>query len=392
MTEKSIVDAASRLRSHHEAHLIATVVAVRGSAYRRPGARMILTRFRWVAGSVSGGCLEGDVQSKGWWRTRDGKPVVVTYDSSISEGVDDDDIRAAFGLGCDGVVDVLLERAGIHGRIDALEVAERCIKQQRRGAVATVYRSDDPTIRIGSRMALVAGGSLELELDPIEPHARESIAADMSRVVETGESIDRSYATVHGQIDALVEAVLPPPRLFVFGAGHDVLPVALLGRTVGWDVVVCAPQPKFATRERFGAIAEVMFGTHAEIAAKINASNRPVCIVAGHHYERDRDNLAMIVGTRARYIGVLGPRTRTTRILGELCVGLDDPRIHAPVGLDLRAETPQEIALAILAEIQTALATAPGTSLRDRNGAIHDRAQAASPAGGSATVAAAPHR
>src|SRR5262249_4225438 len=159
-------------------------------------------------------------------------------------------------LGCDGAVDVLLERAGIHGRIDALEVAERCIKQQRRGAVATVYRTDDPTIRVGARMAIVAGGALELEVDPVEARARDSVARDMSRVVETGESIDRSYATAHGHIDLLIEAVLPPPRLFLFGAGHDALPIAQLGRTVGWDVVVCAPQPKFATRERFGAIAD----------------------------------------------------------------------------------------------------------------------------------------
>jgi xanthine dehydrogenase accessory factor len=389
MTERSIVDAASRLRSHHEAHLIATVVAVRGSAYRRPGARMILTRFRWVAGSVSGGCLEGDVQRNGWMRTRDGKPVVLTYDASSG---DDDDVRAAFGLGCDGAVDVLLERAGIHGRIDALEIAERCIKLQRRGAVATVYRTDDPTIRVGSRMALVAGGPLELELDPIAVTAREAIAADMARVLETGVTFGSSYDTAHGRIDVLVEAVLPPPRLFLFGAGHDALPIAQLARSVGWDVVVCAPQPKYATRDRFGSVAEVTFAALPEIAAKINATDRAVCVVCGHHYERDRDNLAVIVGTRARYIGVLGPRPRTARMLTELCVGIDDPRLHAPIGLDLHAETPQEIALAIVAEIQQTLATAPAVSLRDRNGSIHDRPAAPSPAGSNATVAAAPER
>jgi len=326
MTERSIVDAASRLRSHHEAHLIATVVAVRGSAYRRPGARMILTRFRWVAGSVSGGCLEGDVQRNGWMRTRDGKPVVLTYDASDG---DDDDLRAAFGLGCDGAVDVLLERAGIHGRIDALEVAERCIRQQRRGAIATVYRSDDPAIRIGSRMALVAGGTLELELDPIAPATRDQIAADMARVVELGDLLHRAYDTARGRIEVLVEAVLPPPRLFLFGAGHDALPIAQLARGVGWDVVVCAPLPKYATRERFGGLAEVTFAQPAEIAAKINAADRAVCVVCGHHYERDRDSLAIIAGTRARYIGVLGPRARTSRMLGELCIGLDDERMHA---------------------------------------------------------------
>src|SRR5262249_42364613 len=153
--------------------------------------------------------------------------------------------------------------AGIHGRIDALEIADRCIKQQRRGAVATVYRTEDPTIRVGSRMALVAGGSLELELDPIAAAPREAIASDLARVLETGGTLGCAYDTAHGRIEVLVEAVLPPPRLFLFGAGHDALPIAQLARGVGWDVVVCAPQPKYATRERFGSFAEVTFASVA---------------------------------------------------------------------------------------------------------------------------------
>src|SRR2546430_7070683 len=138
-------------RRHHEPYLIATVVAVRGSAYRRPGARMLLTQFRWIAGSVSGGCLEGDISNKGWWRTRDGDPVVVTYDSRVPDGADDDDVRAAFGLGCDGIVEVLLERAGAGGAIDPLELAQECMRTQKRAAVVTVFRGT-ANVPAGQRM------------------------------------------------------------------------------------------------------------------------------------------------------------------------------------------------------------------------------------------------
>jgi len=129
MTDRTIVDAAARLRREHEPYLVATVVCVHGSAYRRPGARMLLTRFRWIAGSVSGGCLEGDISSKGWWRTGDGNPVLVTYDSRTPQDADDDEVRAAFGLGCDGIVEVMLERAG-QARLDPLELAHRCVQAQ----------------------------------------------------------------------------------------------------------------------------------------------------------------------------------------------------------------------------------------------------------------------
>src|SRR4051812_40514911 len=157
MTERSIVEAAARLRRQREPYLIATVACVRGSAYRRPGARMLLTQFRWIAGSVSGGCLEGDIASKGWWRTQNGEPVLVTYDSRLPDNADDDDVRAAFGLGCDGIVEVLLERAGAPGKIDPLALAEQCLRDQRRAAIATVFRSDT-NVKVGTRCAIVAGG------------------------------------------------------------------------------------------------------------------------------------------------------------------------------------------------------------------------------------------
>jgi xanthine dehydrogenase accessory factor len=370
--ERQIIDAAARLRRQREPHLIATVVRVQGSAYRRPGARMLLTQFRWITGSVSGGCLEGDIAKKGWWRTQDGDPVLVTYDSRLAPDADDDDIRSAFGLGCDGVVEVLLERAGAPGRLDPLEFASECIRTQKRGALVTVIRSGLPEIKVGSRVAVRAGtdGQADAIADDV---LRTAMMADGRAAIASGQSMTRSYASARGTIDVFVEAVLPPPRLFVFGTGHDAVPVVHFGRTLGWDVTVCADQVRVSTRQRFSQADEILVGSPAELAARIDECDRAVAVVMNHNYELDREHLATLIGSRARYIGVLGPRARTTRMLTELQVMAHDPRVHAPVGLQIGAETPHEIALAIVTEVQAVLARVPAQSLRDRVGPIHDR-------------------
>jgi xanthine/CO dehydrogenase XdhC/CoxF family maturation factor len=369
--ERSIIDAASRLRRHREAHLIATVVRVKGSAYRKPGARMLLTQFRWIAASVSGGCLEGDIASKAWWRTRDGEPIIVTYDSTQPENEAADDVRAAFGIGCDGAVEVMLERGNTPGRLDPLEIAERCLRTQKRGAIVTVIQSRVAGVKVGQRVAVVAGS--EPLFDPIDDLLRIAMVADARAVIASGESLLRTYSSERGSVDVFVEPVLPPPRAFVFGTGHDAVPVVQMMRMLGWDVSVCAPQPRIATRQRFSSVAdELLVGAPEEIASRIDECDRAVAIVMNHHYDTDRENLAMLLATRVRYIGMLGPRTRTRRMLDELEVEVDT-RLHAPVGLELGAETPQEIALAIAAEVQSVLRRAPAASRRDNIRAIHER-------------------
>ncbi len=364
--ERSILDAAARLRRNREPHLVATIVRVQGSAYRKPGSRMLLTQFRWISGSVSGGCLEGDIATRGWWRTRDGEPAMIRYDSRIPETADDDDVRAAFGLGCDGVVEVMLERAGTPGRIDPLEFADQCIREQKRGAIITVIRSEAPGIKTGMRVALVDHG------DPIgerfDAALRAAMIADARAAIATGDSSNRTYRSDLGNVDVFVEVILPPPRLFLFGIGHDVVPVVTLAKNLGWDVTVCADDERVSLRQRFVGADEILVGSTEELAVRVDQAERAVAVVMSHNYDLDKQIVGMLVGTQCRYIGVLGPRARTTRMLVELGMGLSgDVRIHAPVGLDLGAETPQETALAIVCEIQSKLAHAPAQSQWNRS-------------------------
>jgi xanthine/CO dehydrogenase XdhC/CoxF family maturation factor len=211
--------------------------------------------------------------------------------------------------------------------------------------------------KLGARVAVVAGE--EPIGDITEPALRGAMIDDCRRALESGESGLRRY----GDVECYLEAILPPPRLFIFGTGHDAVPIVQLARSIGWDVAVCGHEPRHATRTRFSQADEVLVGTAADLAARVDECDRAVCLVMSHRYELDRDNLGVLVGTRARYIGVPGPRTRTAKMLADLCLGAtDDPRLHGPVGLDLGAETAHEQALAIIAEIQAVLRHAPAVS------------------------------
>jgi xanthine/CO dehydrogenase XdhC/CoxF family maturation factor len=348
---KNLVSVASRLRRREGRMLLATVVQVFGSSYRRPGARLVVAEDGLVVGSLNGGRMEGDVATKGWWRTRSG-PVVVTYDSR-----GDDEARWRMGLGCDGIVEVLIEQITPDCPLDPLAFLERCIVLQRRGGLVTVFRSDADGVRCGSRVT-VLGDAVESGLD--DECLVASMVEDARAAIRTGSTRVRVYETSGHKTFALVEAVVPPPRLFVVGSGHDAVPVASVARSIGWDVIVCDTNLRFATRERFVPSDEIFIGGPGELKTRVDASDRAAVILMAHDFERDRDALETILQSRAEYIGLLGPRRRTSRMLSHLGLGTidDHPRLHATVGVETGSWTPQEIALAVVAEMQRVLGRA----------------------------------
>ncbi len=356
---------AAALRARGVPFLLATVVRVSGSAYRRPGARMLIADDHWIAGSVSGGCLERDILLRGPFRTRGGAPVVVTYDSTS-----DNDVSWGVGLGCNGVVDVLLERIDERTALDVTRFVDECLSAEKPGALVTVIASDDPSVPIGARVAARRGrivASTLCEAAVGNALAHQALAA-------LARDIPGSHVHVSCGVTILVELFTPSPHLFVIGTRHDALPLVTLSRTMGLRVTVADACGSASTRARFADADRLLFGAPEEIARAVDAHLRAAVIVMTHDYERDRDYLAAIVGTRARYIGVLGPRARTARMLADAQVKLTDDilaRLHAPVGLDIGAETPHEIALAILAEMHAALAGAPAYRLREKRGPIH---------------------
>jgi xanthine/CO dehydrogenase XdhC/CoxF family maturation factor len=344
---------------------LATLTRVEGSSYRRPGARVLFSREAVLAGAVSGGCLERELVRTAPWLTRHG-PVLRAIDPRRDEAA------PSAAAGCFGRLEFLVEP--LTPRTDAaLGLLGSELEAERRVALVTVTASDLPNIRLGARV--LKSGQAESSHVPDEVLARTLTKAAAEALVAT------NFRPLSLQIDgctALVEVIEPPPHLFLFGAGADALPLAHIATLLGWNVTVCAGTPRPAIRDRFLEFARLSERSLVENVADLTRCARPLAVVMSHDYRLDRAALAELIGAPLRYLGVLGPRRRTARLLAELEAergALGAPRkqrIFAPAGLALGAETPEEIALSIVAEAQAALAAMPHGSLRASPGKIHD--------------------
>jgi xanthine/CO dehydrogenase XdhC/CoxF family maturation factor len=372
----AIASAVRRLRAEQIPYLVATVVEVTGSSYRRPGARMIIGEDGSIAGGISAGCLESALVRTAWWRTRNERAVLVTYESTS----DNDELGWGSGFGCNGVVEVLLERAH-HDRDAALDFLFATVDGERRGALTTVFRSSIAAVPVGSRACTTAEGATAFlgnaTWGPLWGEEERLLAA---HVLHEGWSQTLVLASEEGCLNVLMEPVVPPPRLFICGEGPDAVPLARFARDLGWSVVIWASEPRWLSRERFHGVGGLSTGTPRELRAAVDASARPAVVVLSHRFERDRDLVGGLLGSKASYVGVLGPRARTARLLAEIgreAAPLDVLGcIRAPIGLDIGAETPSEIALSVLAEIQATLNGASAEPLSRRRGRIHPPSRA----------------
>jgi xanthine dehydrogenase accessory factor len=355
-----ICRAARAAQERNEPCWVASVMRVQGSAYRHAGARLLFSSGQALAGSVSGGCLEASIVRKGPWLTRE-RPACVRYEGGREEG-DDESPR---GTGCDGTVDILIERVDFGSKSQPLSFVQACLEQERRGVLLSVFEAENARVPIGGRFALDELGNGASSLGD------ESVCAALSRAAESalGETHPKSRI-VHGDgFAALLEVIEPAPHLFVFGSGPDALPLVELASTLGMGVTVCEPNPRVAMRERFSARAELHLGSVEAALTKLDSRCTPLAVVMSHHYPTDLQALGMLLRSRVAYIGMLGPERRTRKMCGELFpnfTGALPARVRAPVGLDLGAETPTEIALSIIAEIQTVLARASAEPLSRR--------------------------
>lgn len=346
--------------------VLATVVAVAGSSYRRPGARMLMGGDGWLAGGVSGGCLEGDLVRKAFFWTAEG-PRVLRYDTTGDNAEDEGGL--SFALGCNGVVDILLERWE-PGPDDALGFAAEARRRSLRAVIATVYRG--PSEAVGSRLMLREDGT---EAGNVAGALRESVRASALEVLEGGVP----WSGTCGGAEVLVEVVEPAPQVVVFGGGFDVAPVVARAQGLGWRLTVVADRPVELLRRRFPQAQAHVASRATEVLEKVPLSARSLVLVMTHSLPQDRELLARLVPLPVRYLGVLGPRSRTERILRELSqapTSAQLEKLHAPMGLDLGAEGAEEIALSIIAEVQTVLAGREGGRLRERQAPIHAEAVA----------------
>jgi len=363
---QAIIDSYRRLSAEGQHTALATVVRVQGSAYRRPGARMLIAQNGETTGVLSGGCLEQDVSKRALEVIKLGEPQLITYDTSS-----DEDIVWGLGIGCRGVIQILIEPLSEND--DELIQFFECCTVEGCSVVATVISSEGKSdIAVGARaFCSPVDHSISGVLNP-------DLFLDISNVAVSSKSINRRYLIDRAAVEIFINAIEPIVPLVVFGAGDDVLPVLEFGGGLGWKTTVVDTRARTVSLDRFAAADEVLLVRPEEASSEIKITDRTVVVVMTHNYLHDLELVAWLLHTPARYLGCLGPRARAERLVSELTAGDVEraatyfSRLHAPAGLDIGAENAREIALSIISEIRAVLVDRDGGSLRNRLGPIHE--------------------
>ena len=367
MSELSdVLSAIESLSARGQKLALATIVAVRGSTYRRPGARLLVPEEGAPIGNISGGCLENDVADVARIVMGEGHARVVSFDLTA-----DDEAVWGWGLGCNGAIELFVEPADKAAEVaGALRMA---LEEERPICMVTVLDSSVPGIEQGNRLLVLPDGTSKGSLGAAGGDAAaveagtELLSTERSEVRELGEGVR-----------VFVEVLEPPLRLVICGAGHDAAPLVRAAAGLGWSPVVVDDRPAFLTHERFAEAARFVPVERPEDVAQVAPlDERTFVVVMTHNFLRDKDYLRSLLGSPVRFIAMLGPSARTQRVLAELreegvAIGEEDlARIHGPAGLDLGAEGPEEIAAAIVAEIVAVKRGRSAGFLRDRQGPIH---------------------
>jgi len=359
-----VLDAMGRFASAGERMALATIVTVRGSTYRREGARLLLTAGQQMVGNISGGCLESDLMVVADEVMASGTPRVATYDLTA-----DDDAVWGLGLGCNGAVDVFVEPLDPTSRQWPL-LREVIDGEQ---TAALIKALDSPSA--GRWMVVRSGGGRVGSLGEAALDDRAARAADAA--MTEGASRLITLPGEGGEIRLFVEVLRPPVRLIICGAGHDAVPVVQFASHLGWRTVLVDQRQRFLSADRFPGAQRFIHAEPADAAGVVPIDGRTYVVVMTHNYLHDRDLLRGFLATPVRYIGMLGPRLRTEKILDELAASgtsitsQDRARIYGPIGLDIGGEGSEAIALALLAEIHAVEAGRTGGLLRNRKGPIH---------------------
>jgi xanthine dehydrogenase accessory factor len=370
-THREVVGALSRAAADGDSVVLATVVRVTGSSYGGVGARMVIRTDGSTVGLVSGGCLESDLAEHARRVHSNGRADLVTYDTR-----NDDDAPWGLGLGCNGVIEVLIEPLPPVRARDVAAIIDQALAGDAPSVIATVIRA------AGSEPGLPMVGSHALlgntDIQTIGDWGTGSVLADAAEHVDEALAAGRrGLVREFGTIEVAFEVVMPAVLLIVCGTGPDAAPVARFASQLGWDVTVIDHRPLTDEHSaRFPGTRVVECAEALRLADVVPLTPRSAAVVMSHNFPRDRDYVQALLAANVAYLGVLGPRARTERMLSDLATGSAalpaiGERFFAPVGLDLGGEGPDAIALAIISQVSAVTSGRAGGHLRDRRAPLH---------------------
>lgn len=340
---------------------LATVVQVEGSSYRRPGARMLVTEDGQITGAISGGCLEGDALRKAQLAMHRQQNKLEIYDTT------DDDNNLGVQLGCNGIVYILFEPIKNEDINNPVYLLKKVAFKRKDAVLATVFNRD--------KNAAQTGTCLFMNEDEAPFLDATTLKMDAQTILKQKNSVVKAYP----EYSVLYQFVPPALQLVIVGAGNDVQPLMDLAFLLGWNIVVVDGRPSYATQQRFPKANNVCLTKPANILSAVKIDEQTAVVLMTHNYNYDIAALEQFLQTGCNYIGVLGPKKKLHKMLDELNekgmqINEDALQtIYGPVGLDIGAETSEEIALSIVAEIKAVFSNRDGAPLKERQVEIHER-------------------
>nr|WP_315186899.1 XdhC family protein [uncultured Flavobacterium sp.] len=352
---------------------LVTVVHLDGSSYRRPGARMLVNEDGKITGAISGGCLEGDAQKKALFTISEQKNVLFTYDTSK-----EDDSEMGIHLGCEGLIQVLFEKIDSEKKDNPIELLRKALLLRQKAVLVTLFHLDNKEKeQLGTCLLLQEDGTISgnIPLSLFE----NSILGDLNEVINNEESVFKQYKSGQESVTAFFEFIHPPVSLVVLGAGNDAIPLMKFADVLGWDFRIVDRRDTHANKERFPLASQTLVANPDVALNYLSYDKRTFFVLVTHSYKCDYYFLKSLCAADVPYVGILGPKKKLNRMLGELKEGgvsLSQAKIStifSPTGLDIGAETPEEIALSIIAEIQAVLKGKKGGMLTLKEEVIHSR-------------------
>jgi len=348
---------------------LATVVLVEGSAYRRAGARMLITEDGQLTGAISGGCLEGDALRKARLVILQQQPLLVTYDTT-----DDDDAKLGVGLGCNGIIHILIEP--ITGDINnPISLLKYIISNRHHAVLVTMFSVED-------RKAPQPGTCLCLTDDKLTASLPENAPYRLALITNAKQVLEQQHSEIQVyeagvNYTAFIEYIKPVISLVIVGAGNDAVPLTRIASVLGWDITVIDGRANYAVSQRFPLAGQVITAKPNEVLQHIEINGRTAIVLMTHNYNYEIALLKELLPTLLPYIGILGPKKKLERMLAEIeDAGMHISeeqlsRIYGPVGLDIGAEGAEEIALSVVSEIKAVLSSRQGYSLKYKPVPIH---------------------
>jgi xanthine dehydrogenase accessory factor len=369
-----IVEAFEETQKLGETAFLATIVNTEGPTYRRPGAKILITGAGNIVGTIGSDSLENDVLEHTRNTMRSPDPIVVTYDTPPNEDI------TWIGLGCNRVVQILIERLNVDSLLNPIAFFTECLSDRETAVIATVFAVEgDVNVKIGDRLIFPTDGSITTDIP--EQTFTNLLVKDAQAALHNQQSTVKKYRLVSGSVAVFIEVIEPPTPLVIFGASPDAVPVAKFAKALGWYVTIVDCGASKTTHQRFSMVDKVILSNRELVHKQVCIEANSAAVVMTHNYQDDREILKMLLPSPVAYLGILGPKARTEHLLEDLrteeVIYLTEiqRRLYSPVGMNIGADTPEEIALAIIAEIKAVLTNREGGSLKNYHGSTHQQHQ-----------------